>query len=620
MRAILVTGSDTGVGKTRVTAALARLLADGGTRVQIVKVVETGAAADREGDAADARQLAGGVGEAFTLASFSAPLAPATAAALAGEPLSLEMLAERVRALPPCDWRILEGAGGIATPIDDGARDWADFAGAVRVDAVVIVVPDRLGAINQARLAHARAAQAKLHAGVWLNATAPIETAVADSNRAGLRAAGVPLWAEQAHAADLPARPDEVKKLFCPPETSGSIMGQPLVDAKNEPSAPADNWLERCRRALADRDAKKLRRTLRVTMRREGELNLADNDYLDLARDPTLIAAVAAAAEEHGTSASASPLITGWREPHARLVEALAAWHGFPCGLLWSSGYAANSAVLGTLPARGDLVLADRLIHHSMVAGLLRSGARLQRYEHLNLDQLAELLARAQPSGRPVFVVTESVFSMDGDYPDLARMAELKRRHGFCWIVDEAHALGWYGPEGSGLVHAAGVGPEVDVLVGTLGKTLASGGAYTLFRDEAVRDHLINTAGEFIYSTAFPPANAAVALAAVARVRALAGQQAEWHGQSRAFRSALQAAGWSAPAGESPIVPVRLDDEDAALALAGALRAAGIYAAAVRPPTVPAGTSRLRFSLKRTFSGDDMQRVLAAMAAWRAQR
>jgi 8-amino-7-oxononanoate synthase len=379
-------------------------------------------------------------------------------------------------------------------------------------------------------------------------------------------------------------------------------------------------WLERCRRTLAERDEKKLRRTLRITARRDGDLNLADNDYLDLARDPALAAAVVAAVAGHGTSASASPLITGWREPHAQLVEALCAWHGFPCGLLWSSGYAANSAVLGGLPARGDLVLADRLIHHSMVAGLLRSGARLQRYAHLNLDQLEEQLTRAQPSVRTIFVVTESVFSMDGDYPDLARMAELKRRHGFCWIVDEAHALGWYGPEGAGLVRAAGVESAVDVLVGTLGKALAAGGAYTLFREEVARDYFVNTAGEFIYSTGFPPANAAAALAALGRVRALAGQQGEWHGYSRAFRAALQAAGWQAPAGESPVVPVRLDDEDAALALAGALREAGIYAAAVRPPTVPAGTSRLRFSLKRTFTRADLERVLAAMAAWRARR
>ncbi|HTQ29732.1 MAG TPA: aminotransferase class I/II-fold pyridoxal phosphate-dependent enzyme [Opitutaceae bacterium] len=612
MRAILVTGSDTGVGKTHVTAALVRLLATGGGRVQIVKVVETGAAGGREGDAAGARRLAGGAGEAFTLASFSAPLAPAASAALAGETLSLETLVGRVRGLPPCDWRIFEGAGGIATPVDASARDWADFAAVAEVDAVVIVVPDRLGAINQARLAFARAAQTELHAGVWLNATASVDAAVAGSNRAGLRAAGVPVWAEQAHGAVLPDQAEQIKARL--------VALPPRVAAAPDDPAASAGWLERCRVALAGREAKKLRRSLHITARRDGELNLADNDYLDLARDPALAAAAAAAAAEYGTSASASPLITGWREPHARLVEALGAWHGFSCGLLWSSGYAANSAVLGTLPQRGDLVLADRFIHHSMVAGLLRSGARLQRYDHLDLGQLEEWLARARPSGRQVFVVTESVFSMDGDYPDLARMAELKRRHGFCWIVDEAHALGWYGPEGAGLVRAAGVAAGVDVFVGTLGKTLAAGGAYTLFHDEAARDHLVNVAGEFIYSTALPPANAAIALVALARIRELAGAQPQWHERSRAFRSALHAAGWSAPPGESPVVPVRLDDEDAALALAGALRQAGIYAAAVRPPTVPAGTSRLRFSLKRTFSHGDMERVLAAMAGWRARR
>src|SRR5580704_1938926 len=151
MRAILVTGSDTGVGKTHATAALARLLAAGGARVQIVKVVETGAAGGNEGDAVRAQRLAGGMGEAFTLASWPAPLAPASAAALAGQKLSLEILVERVRALPRCDWRVFEGAGGIATPIDDRAHDWADFAAVLEVEAAVIVVPDRLGAINQAR-------------------------------------------------------------------------------------------------------------------------------------------------------------------------------------------------------------------------------------------------------------------------------------------------------------------------------------------------------------------------------------------------------------------------------------------------------------------------------------
>jgi 8-amino-7-oxononanoate synthase len=353
---------------------------------------------------------------------------------------------------------------------------------------------------------------------------------------------------------------------------------------------------------------------VRVTARDPTVLDLAGNDYLELAHDPAVAAAVAAAAAREGTSASASPHITGWKEPHERLVRALCGWHGYAHGLLWSSGYAANTAVLGVLPRRGDLVLADRLIHHSMIAGLMRGEARLQRYPHLDLDRLESLLG-----SRPgcTFVVTESVFSMDGDYPDLARLAEMKRRHGFCWILDEAHALGWYGPGGSGLARAAGVEEHVDILVGTLGKTLASGGAYTLFRDESVREHLVNTAGEFIYSTAIPPANAAGAEAALARVRELSDGQPHWHAASRSFREALRADGWTVQEGDSPIVPVRLDDEDKALDLAAFLRASGILAAAVRPPTVPAGTSRLRFSLKRGFGAAGQARVMDAMRAWR---
>jgi 8-amino-7-oxononanoate synthase len=302
------------------------------------------------------------------------------------------------------------------------------------------------------------------------------------------------------------------------------------------------------------------------------------------------------------------------------LTAALGAWHGFPYGLLWSSGYAANSAVLGLLPRRGDLVLADRLIHHSMIAGLLRSGARLQRYEHLDLGHLEELLKKNPSTERTVFVVTETVFSMDGDYPDLARLAELKRRHNFCLIVDEAHALGWHGPDGAGLVRAAGIADAVDVLIGTFGKTLASGGAYTLFRDATVRDYLVNFAGEFIYSTALSPLNVAAASAALDRVRALASEQPHWHAVSRDLRARLRAAGWAAPDGDSAIVPVKLGGADDAMSLTAALRAKGILVGAVRPPTVPAGTSRLRLSLKRTFSEADAQRLLTAMAEWRASR
>jgi 8-amino-7-oxononanoate synthase len=604
MRTVLVTGSDTGAGKTHVVATLARLLAADGSRVQIVKVVETGRTPDSldEGDALQARRLCGAEVAAFTLVTFPAPLSPPIAAKLVGQTIDVGRLLAGVTELAPCDWRILEGAGGIATPLDEHGFDWADFAEAVGADATIVVVPNRLGAINQARLAFARAKQMKLHAGVWLNATFPVGTAVVESNRESLSAVGVPVWAEQAYGELAPLEPAAVKaKLFALEAPVGGI-----------------SWLERCDEALAERTRLDLRRVLHVTSSGEGMLNLADNDYLALARDLAVVEAVVTAAREYGTSASASPLITGWRTPHAQLVERLCAWHGFPFGLIWSSGYAANSAVLGVLPKPGDVVLADRLVHHSMIAGLLRSGARLRRYEHLRLDRLEAMLTAEREMAGRIFVVTESVFSMDGDFPDLAGMAELKRRYGFCWIVDEAHGLGWYGPEGAGLVRDRAVERDVDVLVGTLGKTLASGGAYTLFRQQAVRDYLVNTAGEFIYSTGVPPTAVAAASAALNRVRELAPLQNEWRAASRKFREDLQREGWAAPAGDSPIVPVRLDTASAAMSLAASLKQAGILVAAVRPPTVPAGTSRLRFSLKRTVNAADHQRVLSAMQGWRA--
>lgn len=610
MRTLLVTGSDTGVGKTRVVAALARLLAADGSHVQLVKPVETGRTASEAGDAVNARDLAGVPAETCTLAIFEAPLAPAAAAALAGVSLSAATLVARTAALPPCDWRIVEGAGGIATPVDATGADWADFGAQLNVSAAIVVVPDRLGAINQARLALARAAQAGLPAGVWLNAAAPADFDVAAANRSGLAQCGVPCWAVQGHGELLPAEPAEVLR----------TLREATAPRAAVHGAAAGSVEERCAVALVQREADGLRRRVRPTALSADVLNLADNDYLALAHDPVLADAAADAARRHGTSASASPLITGWTELHESFVAELAAWHGLPHGLLWSSGHAANTGVLGVLPQRGDLVFADRLVHQSMIAGLLQSGARLQRYEHLRLDRLEPQLARAAAEGRTVFVVTESVFSMDGDAPDLAQFAELKRRYGFFLVLDEAHALGWYGPAGAGLASAAGIVDAVDVLVGTLGKTLGSGGAYTLFRSAAVRDHVANHAGEFIYSTALSPVNVAVASAALGRVRALAAEQPQWHRRSREFRAALQRAGWSAPDGDAPIVPVCVGSAETVLALAETLRAHGVLAAAVRPPTVPAGTSRLRFSLKRTFNEADTSRVLAALAAGKAAR
>ncbi|MEM8550570.1 MAG: aminotransferase class I/II-fold pyridoxal phosphate-dependent enzyme, partial [Verrucomicrobiota bacterium] len=301
-----------------------------------------------------------------------------------------------------------------------------------------------------------------------------------------------------------------------------------------------------------------------------------------------------------GCSSSASPLINGFTEAHAELLETLKSWCGFTHGMLWNTGYAANQAVLSQLPQRGDIVLADRLIHNSMISGLLASGARVIRYRHLDLEHLGSLLEEYQE--RTVFVVTESVFSMDGDYPDLQHMAALKHKHGFVWIVDEAHALGWYGERGSGLCEHFGVGDQVDVYVGTLGKALGSAGAYTLFHDETLARYLINHAGEFIYSTFFSPSAAAAARAAVSLIQSSHEQRKHLQHLSSRLRGLIA----SAPPGDSPIVPLRVDDP---VSLAVQLGLAGIHVGAVRPPTVPTGEGRLRLSLHAGLSEADTDHV-----------
>ncbi len=607
MRTLLVSGSDTGVGKTRVAGALARWLRGRGAEVRIVKAVETGRSGAEWGDAAEAAAGAGLAAEAaHTPLRFTAPLAPLAAAAAEGRALGWRDLIDGVNATPACAWRIVEGAGGLAVPLADDGRDWADFARDLAVDAVVLVVADRLGAINQARLALAYAEARGLRAGLWLNACAPVDAAVAAANRAGLRGAGAVLWGESAFDS-WEARPTEAGAAALAETT-------PRAERSGSGAGAAERWAE----DLRARDAAGLRRRVRVHAPEADALNLAGNDYLGLARDPAVVGAMAEAAWTHGASASASPLVTGWGPVHEALTQTLCVWHGFSEGLLWTSGFAANAGVLGTLPRAGDLVLADRLIHHSMVAGILKSGARLRRYSHLDLDALERMLEqeRAEAGGdlRGVFVVTESVFSMDGDYPDLLRLAALRRHFGFCWILDEAHALGWYGATGAGLAEEQGVAAEVDVLVGTGGKALGAGGGYTLFQGGPWREALVNHAGEFIYSTGLPPPVTAALGAAVGRVRQLvAAEQAEWRAASRIFRARLRAAGWLAAEGDSPVVTVRLGAPERALVLAEKLRRAGVIAAAVRPPTVPAGTSRLRFSLGRGFGAAAIERVLAAL-------
>lgn len=370
---------------------------------------------------------------------------------------------------------------------------------------------------------------------------------------------------------------------------------------------------QRLRQALDARQSDGLFRRLEARVPTDTRLNLADNDYLGLARDPEVVAAATQALQTWGASASASPLVTGYTALHERLEQALASWQGYAHALILNTGFAANAAVLGGLPKAGDVVLADRLIHASMLEGILASGAKLRRFAHNDLDALELLLAEETPPTGVVFVVTESVYSMDGDSPDLVRLAALRARHGFCWVLDEAHAIGWHGATGAGLQEEQGVRAAADIVVGTLGKALGSQGAYVLAHAAEVRDTLVNFAGEFIYSTYLAPSCAAAALAALGRVSALATERPAWQALSREWRAALGEAGWAVPLGHSPIIPIVLGDAQRTLRTAHALRAAGFLVSAIRPPTVPAGTGRIRVSLRRGLTSTQLADFLSAL-------
>ena len=371
--------------------------------------------------------------------------------------------------------------------------------------------------------------------------------------------------------------------------------------------------LQRLRQSLARREGSSLRRKLTARASVDPRVNLADNDYLGLSRDPAVVAAGIAALHEWGASASASPLVTGYTEIHQKLEQALAAWQGYAHGLVMNTGFAANSAVLGGLPKKGDLILADRLVHASMLDGIMASGARLRRFAHNDLDAL-ELMLHEEPAlDGVIFVVTESVYSMDGDSPDLKRLASLRKRFGFCWVLDEAHATGWYGSTGSGLQEAHGAFAAADIVVGTLGKGLGSQGAYVLSHAPEVRDALINFAGEFVYSTYLAPSCAAAALAAVERVKGMSAERDELHALSQAWRDGLLEAGFAVPSGDSPIIPLILGDSDVTLKYATALRAAGFMVSAIRPPTVPVRTGRIRISLRRGLSPAVRSSFVAAL-------
>jgi 8-amino-7-oxononanoate synthase len=375
---------------------------------------------------------------------------------------------------------------------------------------------------------------------------------------------------------------------------------------------------------LADLDARGLRRRRRLAQHAgdaaadielDGRacVDFCSNDYLGLSTHPRVVDALIAAAREHGVGARASHLITGHQTEHEALERELAAWTGRERAIVFSTGYMANLGLVGALVRRNGAVFGDRLNHASLIDGGRLSGAALHHYPHGDAAALDRQLASV--GSGPVVVLTDGVFSMDGDLAPLPALAAVCRRHGAFLAVDDAHGLGVIGATGRGSLEHFQLSPaDVPALVGTLGKAFGSFGAFVAGSGELI-DTLVQRARTYIYTTALPAAVAAATRAALA-----ASIEESWRRErvlalTRRFRERASSAGLPLADSATPIQPVMLGGADTAVRASAALLEHGYFVAAIRPPTVPADTSRLRVTLSAAHRDGDVDGLVDALAA-----
>jgi 8-amino-7-oxononanoate synthase len=340
-------------------------------------------------------------------------------------------------------------------------------------------------------------------------------------------------------------------------------------------------------------------------------VDFSSNDYLGLARHPALSEALRAAATLAGAGSAASHLVTGHGAEHERLEEELAAFTGRERALLFSTGYMANLAVLTALAGRGERLLLDRLSHASLIDGARLSGADVQRYPHADAEAAARLLA-ADPE-HTALIATDGVFSMDGDLAPLPELAPLARRAGAWLVVDDAHGLGVVGASGGGTLEAQGLTSEaVPVLIGTLGKAFGSFGAFVA-GEAALIDFLVQKARTYIYTTALPQPVAAASRAALKVARTEGWRRTHLAALIERFRRRALAAGVPLAASRTPIQPVMLGSEAAVLGAQRTLEAAGLCVVAIRPPSVPAGSARLRVTLTAAHTEAQVDQLTDAL-------
>ena len=389
------------------------------------------------------------------------------------------------------------------------------------------------------------------------------------------------------------------------------------MDGRASPMPTLDQRLAQELQRIREAQLYRVRRTvegahgIEITVEGKACLNFCSNDYLGLASDPRVAEAARKALSESGTGSGAAALVSGYNREHRSLEEELAAFLGRPRVLLFSTGWAANLGVLRALLGKNDTLIADELNHASLIDGGRLSGANYLRISHAQTGAYAHALA--QPRGGETLIVTDSVFSMDGDLAPLKQLAALSAHHGATLMVDDAHGLGVLADDGSGAVRKAGLSAaEVPIYVATLGKSLGAAGAFVAGSENLI-EYLIQRARSWVFSTAPPPAIAAAARAALRIVQIEPQRRTQLHANIRRLREGAVQLGIPLSDSQTAIQPLIVGDEARALSLSKFLYERGIWVAAIRPPTVPKGTSRLRITLSAAHTEAQIDQILAVL-------
>jgi 8-amino-7-oxononanoate synthase len=386
-------------------------------------------------------------------------------------------------------------------------------------------------------------------------------------------------------------------------------------------SNPRESWLHSLRQQLTHRRDSHLLRELHQIDSPQGPtltidgtpyIQFCTNNYLGLANDPEVIDAAQEATARFGTGAGASRLVAGSLQLHHELEAALARFKHAEAALLFPTGFMANLAVLTTFAAEPDLIVSDKLNHASLLDGAKFSAATARTFPHRHYPRAETLLSESTATTK--FLVTDSIFSMDGDVADLPTMCDLAERTNALLILDEAHATGVLGPRGAGLAELQNVEPRITLTIGTLSKALGSLGGFVTGPRAAI-DTLLNSARSFIYTTALPPACAAAALAALKIVEREPARRHRVMALAAHVKSSLTALGFDCGHSASPIIPILLGNPETALRAATFLKSHGLYIPAIRPPTVPPNAARLRLTLMSTHTDLHIEKLLTTLAA-----